>query len=133
MSDQSISLSQLKSHLWEAANILLGPVDVVDFNPYVFPLLFFKCICDVHGKEYPAVFKESIGDEEYALFPRNSDFRIISDCNLSEVWIITTNVGVALQKAMRYIENANPEALYGIIGDILNPLLNRSLFRLRKR
>lgn len=118
MSDQSISLSQLKSHLWEAANILLGPVDVVDFNPYVFPLLFFK---------------ESIGDEEYALFPRNSDFRILSDCNLSEVWIITTNVGVALQKAMRYIENANPEALYGIIGDILNPLLNRSLFRLRKR
>ena len=27
MSDQSISFSQLESHLWEAANILRGPVD----------------------------------------------------------------------------------------------------------
>lgn len=28
--------------MWEAANILRGPVDETDFKTYVFPLLFFK-------------------------------------------------------------------------------------------
>jgi hypothetical protein len=28
-------LSQLESHLWEAANILRGPVDAADFKTYV--------------------------------------------------------------------------------------------------
>ncbi|MDX8549363.1 type I restriction-modification system subunit M [Methanospirillum sp. J.3.6.1-F.2.7.3] len=117
MSDKSISLSQLESHLWEAANILRGPVDAADFKSYVFPLLFFKRICDVHDEEYQAALEESGGDEEYALFPQNYGFQIPPDCHFSEVRKVTTNVGVALQKAMRCIETANPEALYGIFGD----------------
>ncbi len=28
-----VDLRQLESHLWEAANILRGPVDAADFNP----------------------------------------------------------------------------------------------------
>jgi hypothetical protein len=28
----AVTLSQLESHLWEAANILRGPVDAADFN-----------------------------------------------------------------------------------------------------
>lgn len=35
-----LALGQLESHLWEAANILRGPVDAADFKTYVFPLLF---------------------------------------------------------------------------------------------
>jgi HsdM N-terminal domain len=58
MSD-SISLSQLESHLWEAANILRGPVDAADFKTYVFPLLFFKRISDVYDEEYAAALAES--------------------------------------------------------------------------
>ena len=34
------TLSQRESHLWEAAEILRGPVDAADFKSYVFPLLF---------------------------------------------------------------------------------------------
>jgi type I restriction enzyme M protein len=33
------TLSQRESHLWEAANILRGPVDAADFKSYVFSLL----------------------------------------------------------------------------------------------
>ena len=47
-----VTLSQLESHLWEAANILRGPVDAADFKTYVFPMLFFKRISDVHDDEY---------------------------------------------------------------------------------
>jgi len=110
-------LSQLEGHLWEAANILRGPVDAADFKTYVFPLLFFKRISDVFDEEYAAALAESGGDEEYALFPQNYRFQIPKGSHWSDVRVVTTNVGQALQKAMRGIEKANPETLYGIFGD----------------
>ncbi len=112
-----ITLSQLESHLWEAANILRGPVDAADFKTYVFPLLFFKRISDVHDEEYQTALEQSGGDEEYALFPQNYRFQIPDGCHWSDVRGVSTNVGQALQKAMRGIEKANPETLYGIFGD----------------
>ena len=113
----SLSLSGLESHLWEAANILRGPVDAADFKTYVFPLLFFKRISDVHDEEYQAALAEAGGDEEYAQFPQNYRFQIPTDCHWEDVRVVATNVGQALQKAMRGIEKANPETLYGIFGD----------------
>ena len=56
-------------------------------------------------------------DEEYASFPQNYRFQIPTGCHWSDVRAVTSNVGVALQKAMRGIETANPETLYGIFGD----------------
>jgi type I restriction enzyme M protein len=110
-------LSQLESHLWEAANILRGPVDAADFKTYVFPLLFFKRLSDVHDEEYEAALAESEGDEEYALFPQNYRFQVPENCHWRDVRGVTTNVGQTLQKALRGIERANPETLYGIFGD----------------
>jgi len=112
-----VTLSQLESHLWEAANILRGPVDAADFKSYVFPLLFFKRISDVHDEEYQTALSESGGDEEYAQFPQNYRFQVPEDCHWDDVRTVATNVGQALQKAMRGIEKANPETLYGIFGD----------------
>ena len=113
----AITPSQLESHLWEAANILRGPVDAADFKTYVFPLLFFKRISDVHDEEYQAALAEAGGDEEYARFPQNYRFQVPADCHWQDVRAVTSSVGQALQKAMRGIEKANPETLYGIFGD----------------
>lgn len=113
----TIGLAKLESHLWEAANILRGPVDAADFKTYVFPLLFFKRISDVYDEEYAAALAESGGDEEYAQFPQNYRFQIPRGAHWSDVRVVTTNVGQALQTAMREIEKANPETLYGIFGD----------------
>ncbi len=115
--DAPLGIHDLENHLWQAANILRGPVDAADFKTYVFPLLFFKRISDVHDEEYRAALDESGGDEEYALFPQNYRFQIPKDCHWSDVRTVTTNVGQALQTAMRGIEKANPETLYGIFGD----------------
>src|SRR5215468_8642123 len=98
------TLSQLESYLWEAANILCGPVDAADFKTYVFPLLFFKRVSDVHDEEYVAALAESDGDEEYAQFPQNYRFQIPEDCHWRDVRAVTINVGQALQKALRGIE-----------------------------
>jgi HsdM N-terminal domain/N-6 DNA Methylase len=111
------SISQLESHLWEPANILRGPVDAADFKTYVFPLLFFKRISDIHDEEYQAALAEAGGDEEYARFPQNYRFQVPEDCHWRDVRAVTSSVGQALQKAMRGIEKANPETLYGIFGD----------------
>jgi len=51
-----LSLTALESHLWESANILRGHVDAADFKTYIFPLLFFKRICDVWDEEYQEMF-----------------------------------------------------------------------------
>jgi type I restriction enzyme M protein len=117
MTTDTITLSQLESHLWEAANILRGPVDAADFKTYVFPLLFFKRISDVHDEEYQSALTESGGDEEYARFPQNYRFQIPENCHWEDARSVAVNVGQALQKAMRGIEKANPETLYGIFGD----------------
>ena len=116
MSDP-LTLSQLESHLWEAANILRGPVDAADFKTYVFPLLFFKRISDVHDEEYFAAMDEYDGDEESALFPENYRLQLPEFSHWEDVRAVTTNVGQALQTALRSIEQANPHTLYGIFGD----------------
>ena len=113
----TITLSQLESHLWEAANILRGPVDAADFKSYVFPLLFFKRISDVHDEEHEEALKQFDGDEEAALFTENYRFQIPQDCHWRDVRKVATNVGQALQTAMRGIEQANPHTLYSIFGD----------------
>lgn len=112
----TITLSQLESHLWESANILRGPVDAADFKTYIFPLLFFKRICDVWDDEYEEVVAEQ-GDPELALFPESHRFQIPDDCHWNDVRAVPTNVGTALQRAMRETEKANPETLYGVFGD----------------
>jgi type I restriction enzyme M protein len=112
-----LDLTTLESHLWESANILRGPVDAADFKTYIFPLLFFKRVSDVFDEEIEQALAESDGDMDYALFPENHRFQIPGDCHWRDVRAIPTNVGQALQRAMREIEKANPQTLYGIFGD----------------
>jgi type I restriction enzyme M protein len=72
---KGIALNLLESHLWEAANILRGPVDAADFKTYVFPLLFFKRISDVYEEEYATALAESGGMLTSLHTPRTTDFR----------------------------------------------------------
>ena len=116
LSLQTIALNQLESHLWQSANILRGPVDAADFKTYIFPLLFFKRICDVWDEEYAEIVAET-GDAELALFPESHRFQIPDECHWNDVRAVATNVGNALQRAMREIEKANPDTLYGVFGD----------------
>lgn len=112
-----MTLSELESHLWESANILRGPVDAADFKTYIFPLLFFKRISDVHDEEMASALAEFVGDEEAAMFPENYRFQIPQGSHWRDVRQVAVNVGQALQWAMRGIEQANPHTLYGIFGD----------------
>lgn len=112
-----LTLSELEQHLWAAASMLRGKVDQADFKAYIFPLLFFKRLSDVYLEEYSQALEESGGDHDFALFAENHRFVIPDDCLWSDVREVTQNVGQALVRAMRGIEAANPDTLYGIFGD----------------
>src|SRR5690348_17802335 len=97
---KQLTLAELQSHLWEAANILRGPVDAADFKTYVFPLLFFKRISDVFDEEYAAALAESAGDEEYALFPQNYRFQIPKGWQWSDGRVVSNKVGPGMARGM---------------------------------
>ncbi|REE78827.1 type I restriction enzyme M protein [Lutibacter oceani] len=117
MNKNKLTLSQLEQYLSKAAWILKGPVDASDFKVYIFPLLFFKRISDVYDEEYNLALSESDGDIEYASLPEFHRFEVPEDCHWKNVRETTTNVGLAIEKALRGIEQVNQEFLYGIFGD----------------
>ncbi|MFH6984919.1 type I restriction-modification system subunit M [Marinoscillum luteum] len=108
---------QLEKYLWGAATQLRGTIDAGDYKQYIFPLLFFKRICDVYDEEFENALAESDGDMEYAAFAEHHHFLVPEGAHWNDVRETTTNVGMALQEAMRAIEKVNPETLFGIFGD----------------
>lgn len=117
MTKNTITLSQLEQYLSKAAWILKGPVDASDFKVYIFPLLFFKRISDVYDEEFKNAFEESEGDKDYANLPEFHRFIIPEGCHWKNVRETTSNVGLAIEKALRGIEQANLQFLFGIFGD----------------
>lgn len=109
---------ELEKYLWGAATQLRGTIDAGDYKQYIFPLLFFKRICDVWDEEYQQAVTDSGGDEDYlALVQKNFHFQVPPHAHWNQVRETTINVGIALRDAMHAIEAANPATLYGIFGD----------------
>ncbi len=112
-----ISQSQLESYLWGAAGHLRGSIDAGDYKQFIFPLLFLKRLCDVHDEETTQALRTSGGDAEFAAFAENHRFQVPAEANWKEIRKETRNVGQAIQRAMRAIESANKDKLFGIFGD----------------
>lgn len=105
---------KLFSHLFEACNILRGPINQDEYKSYVTPILFFKRLSDVYDEETQKALEESGGDMEYAAFPENHRFDIPEHCHWNDVRQATENVGLAIVNAMTGIERANPDTLSGV-------------------
>lgn len=105
---------KLYSHLFEACNILRGPINQDEYKSYVTPILFFKRLSDVYDEEIQAALEESGGDEEFAAFPENHRFVIPDGCHWRDVREASENVGTAIVNAMYGIERANPDTLNGV-------------------
>jgi type I restriction enzyme M protein len=112
-----ITQQQLESYLWGAAVLLRGTIDAGDYKQFIFPLLFYKRLCDVFDEETVTALRESGGDQDFALFPENHRFQVPADAHWREIRKVSRDVGRGLQQAMRAIETANPDKLFGIFGD----------------
>ena len=122
---KQITLDELESYLWQAAVDLRGQIDATAYKDYIFPLVFFKRICDVRDEEY-ANYEEEGGKEYADMMIQESAIQIPNDAHWQVVFNKTENIGQALVDAFRQIETANPGkkiddrivgGLEGIFGD----------------
>ncbi len=122
---KQITLDELEKYLWQAAVDLRGQIDATAYKDYIFPLVFFKRICDVRDEEYQKYLEE--GGEDYAdMMIQESTIQIPEDAHWQKVFNVTENIGQKLVDAFRQIELANPGkkiddrivgGLEGIFGD----------------
>lgn len=114
----TLTQQELESRLWAAANSLRGPVDPADFKAYIFPLLFYKRVSDTWNEEHAraaADYGDSLTEQIEADYHR---FQIPAGCHWRDLRRVSENVGVALQNNLDRIQQANPETLAGIFGDV---------------
>ncbi len=108
---EALTLQRLERHLKAAANILRGTIDSSDYKSYIFALLFFKRLCDTAQEE----------TEQRLVFhghnPADADphrIQIPQGSSWTEVCARQHQVGKALNRAFRRIEDVNPE-LRGVL------------------
>lgn len=117
MSNKPITIQELESYLWGAAVFLRNKIDAGDYKGYIFPLLFYKRICDVWDEEYEKALADSNNNKEFALAEINHRFKIPEGHHWRDLRNVSKNVGQAILKSMHEIEKANPNTLFGIFGD----------------
>ena len=103
-----ISQLELESYLWGAATLLRGHIDAGDYKQFIFPLLFYKRLCDVYDEELADALEESGGDQEYATFPEQHRFQIPEDAHWKTTRTKVKNVGKAIQDALRRLRRPTP-------------------------
>lgn len=112
-----ISIEELESYLWDSAVLLRTSIDAGAYKQYIFPLLFFKRICDVYDEE-TILAKETYG-EDVDLFSEEElhTFLVPKGAHWNDVRTTAENIGKAIVEAFHKIENANGKLLQGVFGD----------------
>ena len=122
---QQITLDELERYLWQAAVDLRGQIDASAYKDYIFPLVFFKRICDVRDEEYQK-YEEEGGKEFADSMIQYSPIQIPMEAHWNVVFNTTEDIGQALVDAFRAIELVNPGkdidgrrigGLEGVFGD----------------
>ena len=80
---EKLTLTELKSYLWDSANILRGSIDSGDFKHYILGMLFFKRLSDVYDEEY----EELVGKvgEKLASSPEMHGFNRPEGCAWKDI------------------------------------------------
>lgn len=118
-----IELTELESYLYASADILRGHVEASDYKSFVFPLLFFKRICDVYDEETESTIKEYGVEGAKFMGATAHKFMIPDGHHWRDVRNKTENIGIAIKNAFYAIEQINEDPithekrLLGVFGD----------------
>ena len=111
---ENTTSTMLFNHLFEACNILRGPINQDEYKTYVIPILFFKRISDTYDEETELAIKEYGEDINDFDEDELHTFLIPEGCHWKDVRVVSENVGLAIVNAMVGIERANPDTLGGL-------------------
>ena len=114
---ERISIEELESYLWNSAVLLRSSIDAGAYKQYIFPLLFFKRICDVYDEETAAAVEEYGTDVVDFDEDELHTFIVPKGYHWKDVREVSENVGSAILNAFQAIEKANIEQLHGVFGD----------------
>ena len=112
-----IKLEVLEDYLWGSAVLLRTNIDAGAYKQYIFPLLFFKRICDVYHEEATKAF-EKYGQDAFEFSDDElHTFVIPKGYHWNDVRETASDIGSAIVSAFRKIEKANGDKLIGVFGD----------------
>ncbi len=129
-----LTITELESKLWGAADILRGQIDSSDYKNFIFSVLFLKRLSDRFDEEVDSAVRDGLDRGVAEQDHDEHEFFVPPEARWSEIIRQSMNLGEVLNRASAEIEEANAPRLDGVLfrggaeGTIRKGILEADLF-----